>query len=445
MSTPPAPTNRIAFVHASVVPMDRERVLRDYTVLVENGRIVGLGPDATVKIPKDAVRIDARGRYLMPALCDMHVHLLSEAWKAMLAPDVQPLTKNLPDDQFLFPYVANGVTTVQDMAATKEDLAVRQRIERGEVAGPRLILAPMIDGPKKAWPQPISNWVDSPAEAREAVRRAKADGYDKIKVYSFLSKESYDAIVSTAKELNMDVIGHIPMDLSVEYILDSGQKLIAHSEEVAKHTHGNYDPQRIDYFADLMVKRGVWMSPTLVTTQTILQIFDDPGVLVSRPEAVYFRHPVEAGMWAFCIDRLYTPIPAAARQKLRDDFVKFQRPLTKAFFDKGGKLLAGTDTPWPGLVPGFALHRDLGELVAVGLTPYQALRTSTTAPFEYLGEADKAGTIEIGKQGDLILVDANPIEDIAAASKVSGVLMRGRWISGDEIHRKMQEIATANN
>jgi imidazolonepropionase-like amidohydrolase len=299
----------------------------------------------------------------------------------------------------------------------------------------------MVDGPKKAWPPPLSTWVDSPAEAREAVRQAKAAGYDKIKVYSFLSRESYDAIVATARELGMDVIGHVPMSVSVEHTLDAGQKLIAHSEEIAKHAGGKYDAEGADSYADVMARRGVWMTPTLVTTRSILAFFDDPDSVFARPEARYFAHPMQRGVWSFMTANLYAPIPAELRGRLREAFGKFQRPLTRAFHDRGGRLMAGSDTMMIGLYPGFALHGELRELVDVGLTPYEALRTSTTNPFEYLGESDRAGTVAVGKRSDLLLVDENPLEDISAASKISGVLIRGRWIGRREIDDRMQALA----
>ncbi len=420
----------VAFLHANVVPMDSERVLVDHTVVVSKGRIVALGPSSSVPVPRSAFRVDATGKYLIPALCDMHVHLLGEAWNAMLPPEQRLAARDQPQERYLLPYVANGVTTVMAMSATPEELELRRRIERGELVGPRLILAPMIDGPKKAWPPPISTWVANADEASAAVRRFKADGYDAVKVYSFLTKEEYDAIVATAKAENMPVIGHVPMALSVEYVLDAGQQLIAHTEEVAKHAHGDYSPERIEYYADLLVKHGTWISPTLVTTSTILAVFDDYPGLLSRPEAAYWQEPLERGVWSFIGERLYQPIPAEARQSLRDAFWKFQRPLTKALRDKGARLLAGTDSPWPGLVPGFALHRELKELVAAGLTPYEALRTSTTAPFEYLKESDRRGTIAVGQESDLVLVNGNPLADISAAGKIFGVLMRGQWREG---------------
>jgi imidazolonepropionase-like amidohydrolase len=435
-----AQSNTVAFVHAAVVPMDRERILPDQTVVVVDGSIAALGPASKVKVPRKALRIDARGRYLLPALSDMHVHVEGESWNALLSPEALAASKTVPFEDFLFPYVANGVTTVQVLSGTHELLPVRGQIAAGELLAPRLILARMIDGPKKAWPPPLSSWVSTAEEARSATRQAKADGYDKMKVYSFLTKETYDAVIATAKEQHMDVIGHVPYALSVQYVVDAGQKMIAHTEEVAKHAHGDYSPERISYFAAKIADGGVWMTPTLVTTRRIIEEVSDRDGLFSRPESVYVQHPMQRGIWSF-ISNMYQQIPPGAQTKIRDDFEKFQKPFTKVFHDKGGQLMTGTDSLLPRLVPGFALHQELQELVDVGLTPYEALRTSTTIPYEYLGESREAGTIEVGKRPDLLLVDANPLEDISAASKIAGVMMRGRWIGREEIDRRMREIA----
>lgn len=433
----------VAFVHATVIPMDTERLVPDQTVLTAGGRILEIGPAGSVKVPRAARRIDATGRYLLPALADMHVHLLSEAWNMMLPPGAQAAAAGqaVPHEDFLFPFIANGVTLVQGLSATPPELALRKRIDQGEVLGPRLILARMIDGPGKAWPQPLSVWVSTAAEAREAVDQASAEGYDKMKVYSFLEKEPYDAVISTAHQHGMDVIGHIPDKLTVEYVLEAGQKMIAHTEEIAKHAHGDYRPERIEYYADLMATKGVWLVPTLVTTRAIMRVHDDVDGLLNEPENAYYQHPLQQAVWSFIVNNLYKPHPPAVRKKIRDDFERLQQPLTKAFYDKGGKLLAGTDAGFPGLVPGFALHRELVELAGVGLTPYQVLRIATVAPYEYLGEADRAGTIEVGKRTDLLLLDANPLQDVRAAGKISGVLLRGRWIGADEIQRRMAAIA----
>jgi imidazolonepropionase-like amidohydrolase len=421
--------------------MDKERILRDQTVIVDRGEIVAIGPSAGLTVPADAVRVDATGRFLMPALCDMHVHLVGEAWNIMQAPEARQKAKDLPQEQFLFPYLANGVTLVQALSATPEEVGLRERIARGELLGPRLVLARMIDGPDRAWPPPISTWVATPAEARAAVRDAKAAGYDKIKAYSFLDKASYDAIIATARELGMHVIGHVPMSLSIDDVLAAGQRLIAHSEELAKHVDGDYSQARADAIAGKMAARGVWMTPTLATTRAILETLDRPDSAFARPEAAWFRHPLETDIWTFIVEKLYRPVPGPAREDLRSAFEGFQVPLTRAFHQKGGNMMAGSDTIIPGLVPGFGLHRELSELVKAGLTPYEALRTSTILPYVYLGEADKAGTIAIGKRSDLLLVSENPLQDVGGAAKVAGVLVRGRWIDADEIKARMTTIA----
>jgi len=441
---PPLDDGITAFVHADVVPMDAERVLRDQTVVVANGAIVALGPSDAVAVPAGARRIDARGHFLMPALCDMHVHLVGEAWNLMLPPDARRSADGLPQADFLFPYLAQGVTTVQALSATPEELVLRDRIARGELLGPRLVLAPMIDGPGKAWPPPLATWVANPEEARAAVRRAKQDGYDALKAYSFLSLESYDALVAEAAAVGLDVIGHVPMEVGVDHLVASGQTMIAHSEELAKHARGDYSTAAIEALAAKLAANGVWIVPTLVTTSTLLELFADAEEVLARPEAVYYRDPLQQGIWEFATRNLYLPIPAASRAKLARDYWEHQRPLTRAFHAMGGRLLAGSDTILPGLVPGFALHRELRELVDAGLTPYEALRTATVLPFDYLGESDAAGTVAVGQRGDLLLVEANPLADVAAASRIAGVLVRGRWFDADEIAATLRRIAAAS-
>jgi len=327
------------------------------------------------------------------------------------------------------------------MSALPEHITLRDQINRGEILGPRLILGRMIDGPGQAWPPPIATWVATPAEARQAVLDAKEAGYDKIKVYSFLSQEAYDAIMATAKEVRMPVDGHIPMALSVEYILEAEQNLIAHAEEVMKHTRGNYDQERIDYFARIIAESDTWLTPTLITMRNILALFDDLDRQLARPEVRYLQHPMHQGIWSYLIGNIYLKMPPEHQLAIREGFELFQRPLTKALYDRGVKLMTGTDTPLPTLVPGFSLHRELEELVDVGLTPYEALRASTTHPFEFLGELADAGTVEVGKRANLVLLEANPLEDITNSRKIAGVMIQGRWLSQAELQEGLEELA----
>ncbi len=201
----------IALTNVNVIPMDKEQVLSDQTVIIRDGRISKIGSASSIKVPGGATEIDGTGKYLIPALADMHVHMIGLTWNIMFPPEAQFTAEDLDFNKILFPYVANGVATVEIMSALPDHLALRDQIARGEVLGPRLILSKMIDGPEKAFPEPIAVWVDDAASARQAVLDAKEAGYDRMKVYGFLNRESYDSILATAKEVGLPVDGHIPV------------------------------------------------------------------------------------------------------------------------------------------------------------------------------------------------------------------------------------------
>jgi len=289
--------------------MTREVVLEDQTVVVRGDRIVAVGAASEVELPRGAVRVDAAGLFLTPALADMHVHLEGEAWNALLPPELRYPPEALDQGRFLFPYVANGIATIAVMSATDDHLESRRRVEAGETLGPRMVLGRMIDGPDRAWPEPLSRWVATPEAARAAVHEFHDAGFDRMKVYSFLSREVYDAILDTAKGVGLPVDGHIPMDLSVEYVLQAGQDQIVHSEEIMKHVGGDYGRGRIEEYADLLAASPTWLTPTLVV----------------------------------------------------------------ALDDRGKPMMAGSDAPVPTIIPGFSLHEELEELVGVGFSPYEAL------------------------------------------------------------------------
>jgi len=432
-----------AFVDVNVVPMATDQVMENQTVVIADGRIVSIGDVEEEKIPAGATRIEAPGQFLIPALSDMHVHLEGDAWNAMFPPEEQFPPEALDFGRLLFPYVANGVTTVQVMSALPEHIALRDGIARCELLGPRLLLSRMIDGPGRAWPPPISIWVSSPEEARQAVLDSHQEGYDSIKVYSFLDRASYEAVMTAAAEVGMGVGGHIPYELSLEEVLDAGQNLIAHSEELMKFAQIPYTQDQIDETASAIAASETWITPTLTTSRNILAVLEDFDQELARPEVRYL-HPMDRGIWSFIYTNLYQPIPQDQRAALREGYLQFQRPLTRALSEAGARLMTGTDALIPSTVPGFSIHDELAELVDAGLTPYEALRSSTTEPFAFLDELDQAGTIEVGKRADLVLLRGNPLINIAATRGISGVFIQGRWLGDEELEQGLQELAAAN-
>ena len=433
----------VAFIGANVIPMDTERILRDQLVLVVEGRIVSIEDADAGNIPEGSRRIDASGQYLIPALSDMHVHLEGEAWNVMFPPEAQFPPEAFDFENLLFPYVANGVATVQVMSALPEHIELREQVDRGEFLAPRLVLSRMVDGPGRAWPPPISTWVSSAKEARQAVLDIHREGYDSIKVYSFLDRESYQAIITSAREVGMPVGGHIPLGMSLEEVLAAGQISIAHSEELLKVARSPFTNDEIETIASTIADSGAWITPTLTTSRNILAVFEDFEGELARPEIRYL-HPMDLGIWSFIHSNLYQPVPQDQREAIRDGYEQFQRPLTRALAAAGARLMTGTDALIPSNVPGFSIHDELAELVDVGLSPYDALRSSTTEPFAFLGELDQAGTIAVGKRADLVLLDDNPLVDIAATRNISGVMIRGRWIARDEILEHLEELAATS-
>lgn len=423
----------VAFVNVNVVPMDEERVLAGQTVIVKDGVIATLGPAEQVKIPSGALKIDGRGKYLMPGLADMHVHL--------------EVFNELANAGMLRLFVANGVTTILNLYGAPNHLKLREQIARGEVFGPTIYTSGGFISNA-----PVST--PSPDEVERAVVAQKQAGYDIIKIHGDFSREAYHKVFEIAHREGLRVIGHLPRNLGIDAAFEEKQDAIAHAEEYL-YAYFFFKPatspanssqearlkwitdqaSRIPQVAEATAKAGIWVCPTLNVYSGIARQVDDIDTVLKRPEMRYLP-PAFASKFA-----------AENNDYLR----RFKKPTAKDFFaradllsklvkglrDAGVKMLAGTDTPVPSLVPGFSLHDELREMVAAGLTPYEVLRTATANPAEFL-RTDKFGTVSVGKRADLLLLDGDPLKDINNASRRAGVMANGRWFSEDEL-RKMLE------
>lgn len=405
----------VAFVHVHVVPMDSERVLRDYTVLVDKGRITRVGPSKDVPVPAGAQRIDGRGElYLMPGLCDSHIHVLD------------------PDEFTL--YVANGVTTVRNMSGEPFHLQWRREIDDGRMFGPTLITAgPTMDSvPPEGSNRAI---VTTRADAERVVTESHAAGYDMVKVYGGLSIEAYAGIISAAKRLKMPVVGHLPRAVGLEGALAAGQSSIDHAEEYLYTFFKNAGVEEIPEAVRLTHDAGAWITPTLVTFDMIGRQIADAAALAKRPE-LRAADPAARARWLTKDNRYVRDFVPADAERFRAQ-LGFLKQLVHELHRAGVPLLAGTDSGVafgvPFVLPGHALHEELANLVECGLTPYAALATATSNPARFLHQEREVGVVAEGARADLLLVDKNPLENVANAARRVGVMLRGRWMPESEL------------
>lgn len=432
----------IAFVNVNVVPFDRELILPEQTVIVRDGRIAEIGPAARVKIPAGATRIDGRGKYLMPGLADMHVHLYPGTGQ-----------QNDLASQQLQLFLANGVTTVRNMIGKPEHLLLRDRVAKGELPGPTIYTA---------GPPMLGNTVPTPADGERAVIEQKKAGYDLIKVHEGLSPETYAAIAATAKRVGIPFAGHVTASVGLKRALDARQTSIEHldgylqamvadnspvapgpSQIVVGPVLEHIDESKIPALAAATRKAGVWNDPTLTLFKLIVSD-TKPEELSQWPELQYVPAKMRE---AFTKQKLSTAdidAPSSERQR----YLQLRNKMLMALHAAGAKLLIGPDSPQFFLVPGFATLKEIQSFVDAGLSPYEAIEAATRNPGEYFAEVMKTprefGTVETGMRADLLLLDANPLESVANLSKRAGVMVRGRWLPESELRKMLENLAALN-
>lgn len=402
----------VAFVNVNVVPMDSERVLERQTVIVRDGRIVAMDAVGSMEVPKEALRIDGSGRYLMPGLVDMHAHLYT--------PQEFPL------------YLARGVTTVYNLWGRPAHLNWRERIARGEILGPTIYTC-----------GPIIFRADTVDEARRIVEEQKKAGYDSIKIYNDVSKEAYPVLVETARQNKMLVVGHIPRAVGLDAVLKARQP-IAHAEEFV-YTVFDWnveDESRIPAVVAATREANVPVTPTLVFYDHMLQQAGDLPAFLARPELKYLA-PWARVMWGPGLNR-YNPDNSSPKSlAFCRKSLAFQKTLARSLHQAGVKILAGTDAMTPGAMPGFTMLEELQNLAELGLTPYEVIRAATRYPAEFLSRSNDFGTIAVGQRADLILVNGNPLANLTNVQRRVGVMARGEWRTEAELQKMVDEIPDA--
>ncbi len=431
-----ADTAAIAFVDVAVATMDSPAIAQHQTVVVEGGTIRDLGPVDRIAIPRLAQRIDGHGKFLIPGLHDMHVHL--DGTRSMLA---------------LF--VGAGVTTVRNMAGSPRILALRDRVKRGELLGPTIYTAgPFVDGARPRWE--ASAAVKTPADAERIVAEQVAAGYDFIKVYNGLTVENYDAVAAAAKAHGIRIVGHVPFAVPLDHVLAAGQASIEHLSGYAEAIEREDSPVRHRRTETSVIRRwlfadtdripgvavatahaGAWSCPTLITAVAYGELWRG-----HTPKLATDLDTVSPD-WRARWDPAHSPAhldraKRKAMEQAHDKTLEVERALVRELAAQGAPLLAGTDTPNPYVVPGQSLHQELGELVTAGLTPYAALRAATSDAGEFLGDPHD-GHIAVGAHADLVMLDADPIADLHALDSIAGVMVRGRWLPAETLRALRDE------
>jgi imidazolonepropionase-like amidohydrolase len=342
----------------------------------------------------------------------------------------------------LMPYLANGVTQVFNLTAMSESIGQRVEIESGRVLGPHIANAAMIDGDPPSWPIGMLRPAASPEAGRQTVRVAFADGYEFIKAYGKLDLETFTAIVDEARKHKMRVIGHIPQREKnlTEKFFQPGFDLVAHAEEFAQQTSPPAT-DAIPRYVEMARRNGTWLVATLSLDERIVEGMRDPGSLAKRPELRYLP-PAEHHVVFH--DNPYGKRANEGSIRYVQDIVDFNRRLVRAFVEGGVPVLAGTDSPVPGLVPGFALHDELDAMSRAGMSNLQVLEAATRLPAEWLGTLGDRGTVEAGKRADLVMLDANPLDDIANTRRIAAVIRDGRYLPRADLDRKMVALAKRN-
>lgn len=426
-----------AFLNVNVLPMDDagERVLERQIVMIENGRVSLIGDADQFSVAEDVTSVDAEDYFLMPGLTEMHGHLPNPR---MSDEDVRNL---------LFLYVANGVTTVRGMQGDPSQFALRSAIERGRLLGPKLYLASVaMNGTS----------VTTPEEASQRAREYKVDGYDLIKTHEGMSLDVFDALAETASEVHIPFGGHVSDYVGLRHALASGQVSIDHldnyvealasSDDRVDEDRGlrgvgalleSVDESRIPELVRATVEAGAWVVPTMVLWETAF--FNDRGsadVLSERPEVRYM--PTEmVDRWREAVDTRLESTEIEINRRI----ASLRRNVLTALHEGGANIAIGTDSPQIFSVPGFAMYHEMALYTEVGMTPYEVLEIGTRRPAEYFDATDEFGTVAVGRRADLLLLSANPTDDISHIRNRVGVMVNGRWIPSDEIERRLRNIA----
>lgn len=452
----------LVLTDVTVIDMAGAPPKSDQTVIITSDRIVALGKSSEIVVPQNAFVVEATGKFLIPGLWDMHIHTVYDK-----ADDTEKTLLPL--------FIANGITGIRNMGSINSLEQInkwRKASAKGKLTAPYLVTGQQIDG-FGGIDVPFVYRVKSESEARATVRRIKREGFDFVKVYSRLSREAYFAVADEAKGLGIPLAGHVPTAVNNGEASDSGHKSIEHLEGMLFSVSSNESRIRrewLEYEAKIAALNGKPAPPELEAQQFRL-ITDSIDTYDAEKATRLYARFVQNGTYhcptlvihqawgslsnpAFFNDARLRYVPtrqsksvntyldaarswSAERKAITEQLFQYRLRMVGEMNRAGVKLLAGTDTAYGYPVGGFALHDELTLFVQAGLSPLEALQTATTNPAKFLGLGKSLGTIEAGKLADLVLLDANPLDDINNTKKIFAVVINGRYMSKGALQKML--------
>ena len=425
----------VVFKSVNIVPMDREQVIENQVVVMKNGKIQSIGNAKKVKYRKNALVIDGSGRYMMPGLAEMHAHVPPND-------DIESM-KNV-----LLLFAANGITTIRGMLGHPKHLELRSMINNGEITGPHFYTSgPALSG----------ETVKTQDDAIRMVKDEKQAGYDFLKILPGLTKDNFDAMARTAHQQNIPFAGHVSYQVGVWKAIEAKQQTIDHMdafveslvpgiEKINEEDAGLFgmfiadqaDTTRIPKLMKGLRENNVWVVPT----QALAERWFTPGrtaeSLRSDPEMKYMESNT-LDNWVKAKTSLESN-PKFDKEKI-SNYIRLRRKLIYDCNRNGVGLLLGSDAPQIFNVPGMSTHHELQYLVDAGLTPYEALKTGTFNVGVFYNKPEM-GVIKEGANTDVLLLNANPLENISNTQKIEGVLVGNRWLnraSLDDMLKKLEK------
>ena len=436
--------------HATVVNVNDGSLLRNMAVVITGDRISAVTASATTKTLKGAQVVDGTGKFVIPGLWDMHVHTIFGDW--------------LPkDEKVILPlFVANGITGVRDMGGDLEELKIwRAQIAAGKLLGPRMVISgPMLDGPVPRFPS--SAPVKDAKDGKRIVDELQKSGADFIKIQSLIPRDGYFAAADEAKKLGIPFVGHVPDAVRASEASNAGQGSIEHFTGVfeacspmeEQFLNGpkspgkfveTYDQARAKTLIEVFAKNQTWQVPTLVWEHG--QWLIDESDFAKDPLSKYAPAAWKDRTWPMFTRNILKEMdtdPLAVRER----FTQMELEMVNQMHKAGVPFLAGTDTAaGVHVFPGFSLHEELTYFVKAGFTPLQALQTATRNPAVFFGKTSDFGSVESGKVADLVLLDANPLDDIRNTQKIRAVVLAGKYFSREQLDamlRREEEAAASS-